>query len=236
MKELNKWLTAFGILFVFSCTPKEDVELIVPPDPMVGATDSISFLALGDSYTIGQGVSTSLNWPNQLVDSLSDRDILIARPDLIAQTGWTTSNLLAAIDQQDPGSYDLVSLLIGVNNFFQQRPFSLFEAEFETLVNRAIQSAGTKDNVVVVSIPDYGVTPFGASNSIEIAEVTDQYNSYIESRCLDLEIAFANITEISRALGDGPDALASDQLHPSETQYARWVKEMLSVVLEILED
>jgi lysophospholipase L1-like esterase len=197
--------------------------------------DSLRYLALGDSYTIGQGVSESERWPNQLGEELEDNDYKMLDINIIAQTGWTTGNLLDAIENADLTEYDLVSLLIGVNNQYQNQNFSIFEAEFDSLLNICRTVVDQADRVFVVSIPDYGVTPFGSSNSEQIAEDIDMYNAYISEKCNEQNIPFINITEISRMLGDSEGALAPDNLHPSGSQYRAWVQEILPVVLNMLE-
>jgi len=199
------------------------------------AIESISYLALGDSYTIGQGVDTAFRWPNQLVDSLSVYDFELSKFRIIAQTGWTTTNLLDALEGASLEGFNMVSLLIGVNNQFQRKPFDLYIAELDSLLERSIEIAGDTNRVFMLSIPDYGVTPFGSSNSELIAEELDLYNEYAKYRCDALGIPFINITEISRELGDSEGALASDNLHPSGSQYSLWIEEVLPSVLSILE-
>lgn len=224
------------ICILCACACAEPLEVVeeIPEEPPIETSDSLSYLALGDSYTIGQGVDPSLRWPNQLAEKLLENDVPIDSVRIIARTGWTTRNLIDAVEASDAQAYDLVSLLIGVNNQYRQQDFILFETEFDQLLNRATQLAGTKEKVFVVSIPDYGVTPFGAGNREQIAAELDQYNAYMAEKCSTLEIPFIDITEISRDLGDAPEALAPDELHPSGTQYAAWVEEILPVVLEML--
>lgn len=195
----------------------------------------IKYLALGDSYTICQNVSEGGRWPNQLKEKLKDNNFEVEKTDIIAQTGWTTSNLITAINNASPEDYNLVSLLIGVNNQYQNQPFTIFQTEFDQLLTTSINIAGNKDRVFVVSIPDYGVTPFGSANSQTIGQEIDQYNSYMETKCDSLGILYINITEISRTLGSTNGALTNDNLHPSASQYTEWVNEMLAEVLGLLE-
>ncbi|NNE29732.1 MAG: SGNH/GDSL hydrolase family protein [Saprospiraceae bacterium] len=197
-------------------------------------SDSYSFLALGDSYTIGEGVPEKARWPNQLKDSLETAGIEVGTVDIIAQTGWTTWDLLGGIDAAQPGQYDFVSLLIGVNNQFQKRPFIEYEVEFNTLLDAATEFAQGVENVFVVSIPDYGVTPFGASNAQVIAEELDAYNEYAKQQAEARGIPFIDITEISRYLANSPVALAPDNLHPSGYQYGQWVSAILPTAIDIL--
>ncbi|MCA0931813.1 SGNH/GDSL hydrolase family protein [Lutimonas saemankumensis] len=197
--------------------------------------NSFTFLALGDSYTIGQGVSDEMRWPNQLKDRLLKESVTLEKVDIIAQTGWTTSALLNAINEKQPGQYDLVSLLIGVNNQYQQRPFEEFQEEFKELLNISMNLAGESKRVFVVSIPDYGVTRYGSANPGGIASEINNYNGFIKMHCQENNVPLVDVTEISRNLGDSDGALASDALHPSGYQYSLWVEEIVPVVLELLE-
>lgn len=218
------FLIASTCFLLNSCREKETLE-----PPII-----VKYLALGDSYTIGQGVDTLDRWPNQLSAQLISNGIEVQKTDIIAQTGWRTSNLLNAIGNSSIDDYNLISLLIGVNNQFWGEPFDIFQSEFDSLLNITIDLVG-KERLFIISIPDYGVTPFGSNNSENIAEDIDMYNNYIEERCSSEGLAFINITEISRQLGDSEGALASDNLHPSGSQYAKWVEELFPVVLHLIE-
>ena len=211
------------VLSLLSCEEKE------APQPTI----TVKYLALGDSYTIGQGVEENERWPNQLSAQLESNDIDVQKTQIIAQTGWKTSDLLNGIADSTLNDYDLISLLIGVNNQFWSQPFDIFQTEFDSLVNIAIEAVG-KDRIFIVSIPDYGVTPFGSSNSENIANDIDVYNGYISERCAEEGFPFINVTEISRQLGDSDGALAADNLHPSGYQYSLWVNEMLPSVLDLI--
>ena len=195
---------------------------------------NLEYLALGDSYTIGEGVSEELRWPNQLARELTGVNIEIEKVEIIAKTGWTTRDLLNGIEASAPGKHDLVSLLIGVNNQYQKRPIEQFENEFGILLSRAIELAGGKDKVFVVSIPDYGVTPFGSGNPEGIGKEIDRYNAHISATCESMRIPFVDITGISRELGAGEGALVADRLHPSGAQYTRWTEAILPVVIDLL--
>ena len=230
MKPLNL-LLFFLLVFSIACSNDDD-ESSTPLEPPVVLPDTIAYLALGDSYTIGQGVEEDQRWPVQLSERLEESGYIIRETKIIAFTGWTTRNLLSALENNDTDNFNLVSLLIGVNNQFQGRPFNVFQEEFNQLLEQSIQYAGGAERVFVVSIPDYGVTPFGASNAETIAQQLDEYNAYMEEQAESKDIPFIDITEISRQLGDGPGALAEDNLHPSGEQYAQWVEEILPVVKE----
>lgn len=194
----------------------------------------IRYLALGDSYTIGQSVPEELRWPNQLAEKLREAQYEIPEVNIIATTGWTTRDLLNGIEAQTPDKHDLVSLLIGVNNQYQKLPFERYETEFVELLDIAIELAGGKENVFVVSIPDYGVTPFGSGDPAGIGKEIDRYNAYAMKKCGELDIPFVDITGISRELGDTEGSLAADRLHPSGSQYTRWTQAILPVVIDLI--
>jgi lysophospholipase L1-like esterase len=190
------------------------------------------YLALGDSYTIGTALpDSSRNYPTQLVERLSEDSLLEGtEPDVIAFGGWRTDQLISAIEAADlTGEYELVSLLIGVNNQFQNRSDSVYAVEFEELLNTAIAFAGNDtDRVFVLSIPDYGVTPFGGNNPDISAEI-DLYNDINQDITESYGVSYFNITEISRLAENNLDLIAPDNLHPSGDMYELWV-------IEILED
>lgn len=224
-KNISSTIIQFTMMFMLiSCQEKAENQTTNEP---------IQYLALGDSYTIGQGVDTLDRWPNQLSSKLEQDGYTIEKNDIIAQTGWKTSDLLNAIEDSSLENYNLMSLLIGVNNQFSGIPFEIYANEFDELINQMIDAVGS-NRIFVVSIPDYGVTPFGSNNSETIAQELDDYNEYARSRCQSLNISYINITEISRALGASDGALASDNLHPSGIQYAQWVEEIAPAVTEII--
>ncbi|NND76844.1 MAG: SGNH/GDSL hydrolase family protein [Flavobacteriales bacterium] len=218
-------------LFLFLTCVKNETFQEVPE-----IQQTFSYLALGDSYTIGQSVPENGRWPVQLVAKLDTLGIEVDSLKIIAQTGWTTANLQNAMDQEVLEDFDMVSLLIGVNNQYQGSDMEVFEKGFVDLLQRAVLIAGGTEKVFIVSIPDYGVTPFGAGNSEQIAEELDAYNTFMQQTCMDQDIHFVDITEISRDLGDGPNALAPDNLHPSAYQYNIWAEEILPMAVEILEE
>lgn len=224
-KNISSTIIQFTMMFMLiSCQEKAETQTNNEP---------IQYLALGDSYTIGQGVDTLDRWPNQLSSKLEQDGYTIEKTDIIAQTGWKTSDLLNAIEDSSLENYNLMSLLIGVNNQFSGIPFEIYANEFDELINQMIDAVGS-NRIFVVSIPDYGVTPFGSNNSETIAQELDDYNEYARSRCQALNIPYINITEISRTLGASDGALASDNLHPSGIQYAEWVEEIAPAVIEII--
>lgn len=191
----------------------------------------IRFLALGDSYTIGQSVEASQNWPNQLYARLSAAGYSTEKIQIIAQTGWRTDVLANAIVNENPPSdFNLVSLLIGVNDQYQGKPFSGYEPAFMDLITTAVALAGGhKEHVFIVSIPDYAYTPFGGGNQ-NISNDIDAYNAVNKSIAEDYGITYFDITPISREGLNEPDLVASDNLHPSALQYERWVDLMMEEI------
>ena len=211
-----------------------DNQQITMEETTSGQSTPIRYLALGDSYTIGQGVPEELRWPNQLAEKLRDARYNVSEVNIIATTGWTTRDLLNGIEATNPDKHELVSLLIGVNNQYQKLAFDKYENEFLELLDIAIDLAGGKENVFVVSIPDYGVTPFGSGDPVGIGKEIDRYNAFAQKQCAEMGIPFIDITGISRELGNGEGALASDRLHPSGMQYTRWTDAILPVVIEVI--
>lgn len=200
---------------------------------------NIKYLALGDSYTIGQSVCESCRFPEQLKEELKNKLSNNSYSlDIIARTGWTTANLIAAINQQKLNSdYDLVTLLIGVNNQYQGVRFSVYEKEFPDLVQKSIAFAkGDKTRLIVVSIPDYAYTPFGQSygNPTSISIEIDQYNTFARRYCSDNGIVFIDITNITRNGLNNPKLVANDGLHPSEAAYSLFTEQLLSEAITVL--
>ncbi|WP_157359804.1 SGNH/GDSL hydrolase family protein [Algoriphagus mannitolivorans] len=198
---------------------------------------SLSYLALGDSYTIGEGVPEPDRYPNQLVEMLNQTGKYSFSPaQIIAKTGWTVDELEAGIKAStiDPQGYDLVTLLIGVNNQYRGRPVHDYQQEFEELLKRAIAFArGNKDHVVVISIPDWGITPFAVSKGSDQAKVAreiDAYNAAKKAVCDRLGVKFVEITKHYRQVGAQPEMVVDDQLHPSGKVYQYWTAEVFKVV------
>ncbi|MBL0743639.1 GDSL-type esterase/lipase family protein [Chryseolinea lacunae] len=195
-------------------------------------TEKVKFLALGDSYTIGESVPVRERWPEQLIDALQLKGLECFDPKIIATTGWRTDNLKNAITAAKLSpDYNLVSLLIGVNNYYQGKSVESYAPEFEELLNTAIALAGgNKKHVFVVSIPDYGYTPFGKGQQAVISQGIDVYNATNKTIAAKLGVKYYNITDISRRGLDEPDLVANDGLHPSGKMYAAWVKLILQEV------
>ncbi len=195
------------------------------------------FLALGDSYTIGESVSESERWPVQLAALLRAQGFDIEDPLIIARTGWTTDELSAGIDAANlQGPYDLVSLLIGVNNQYRGRDQAEYREQFVALLQRAIAFAGEEPSrVVVLSIPDWGVTPFAAGrNSTIIAAEIDAFNAVNKEEAERAGAYYVDVTPTSRLAEGNPALVANDGLHPSGQMYAEWAKLALPVTSKML--
>jgi lysophospholipase L1-like esterase len=192
-------------------------------------SNSIKFLALGDSYTIGESVKEEERWPEVLAAELRKSGKTVEKPRIIATTGWRTDQLKKAIeDARLKPEYNLVSLLIGVNNQYQGKSTERYAPEFEELLNMAIKLAGgKKENVFVVSIPDYGFTPFGQPQQAQISKALDEYNAINKKITEKAGVRYCNITDISRKGFEQPDLVADDKLHPSGKQYKLWVDRIL---------
>jgi lysophospholipase L1-like esterase len=192
--------------------------------------DKIKFLALGDSYTIGESVVATERWPVQLMDSLNARGLEYIDYRIIAVTGWRTDNLKEAIhDAKIKDEYTLVSLLIGVNNYYQGKTVESYKPEFEELLRTAIHIAGgTTSRVFVLSIPDYGYTPFGKNNQETISKGIDAFNAANKSIAQQLGVKYINITDISRRGLTEPDLVAFDGLHPSGKMYSEWIQRIIA--------
>jgi lysophospholipase L1-like esterase len=202
-----------------------------------GSKADISFLSLGDSYTIGESVADSARWSVQLAQMLRQEGYDVGVPDIIAKTGWTTAELADAIKaSKNDKRYDLVSLLIGVNNQYRGQSVERFRTEFRDLLATSVRYAGgRKDRVFVLSIPDWGVSPFGASRDrAQIAREIDAFNAVAKEETQKAGIMYVDITPISRRALGNADMFASDGLHFSGEMYSLWAREALPAVRMLL--
>ena len=194
------------------------------------------YLALGDSYTIGESVSAENRWPNQLAQLLETEGSLV-EVTMIARTGWTVNELWEEIQANPPeGTYDLVSLLIGVNDQYRGYPLDGYREDFRHLLGKAIEYAGDDpDKIVVLSIPDWGFTPFAANRDTEaISKQIDKFNAVNLEETRGAGAHYVDVTIISRMAMDDFDLITGDRLHPSGKMYAMWAEKVLPVVKEIL--
>ena len=190
--------------------------------------ESYSFLALGDSYTVGEGVSYEESWPSQFVDYALDRGIDFKNPELIAQTGWKTYDLLNAIKSSNLSvKYDFISLLIGVNNQFNSRPLSEFEDDLNEILTEINYLKKGNSKVIVISIPDWGYSPYGSSYDRDrISDEIDQFNNILKKISEQNNLNFVDVTQISRLAIKEPNLIAEDKLHPSGLMYLEWVEKI----------
>ncbi|TQI70086.1 lysophospholipase L1-like esterase [Gramella sp. Hel_I_59] len=226
----NLYFLLLAILMV-SCNATMDTTSNETPE-----NPKYTYLALGDSYTIGESVRETERWPVQLTEQLRNRNYEMAAPMIIAKTGWTTSDLLRGMDQnlEVQRDFDLVSILIGVNNQYQGKLITEYEEELRQIFRRAINHSKTLEKgVFAVSIPDYGYTPFGSSNQEKISAEIDRFNQVFKRVADEFGVVFYNITPISRD-SNNPELVASDGLHPSALQYQLWVEQYISQVAEKL--
>lgn len=196
----------------------------------------MSYLALGDSYSIGEGVDEAARWPVQLTRLLGQHGHALASPQIIARTGWTTDELAAAMAEHTLAPlYALVSLLIGVNNQYRGRALDNYRDEFSALLTQAIALAGDRPaRALVLSIPDWGVTPFAAREARDphvIGQAIDQFNACARDETRRQGASWVDVTAISRA---NPELLTDDGLHPAPAQYARWALAALPAALAAL--
>ncbi len=195
--------------------------------------DSLRYLALGDSYTIGTSVDVAERFPMQLVKALQQKGLKIQKPKIIARVGWSTDQLSAAMDRENltGTNWDLVTLLIGVNNQYRGGSLEQYKLEFENLLKRAIELAGKdKKKVIVLSIPDYGVTPFGQRYQAgRISREIDEFNAANKRISENYGVAYCDITPISREALKEKDLIAEDLLHPSGKMYGRWVELLVGI-------
>src|SRR5574341_639990 len=232
-------ISLFLSIFNISCLSSscQDGTKMEPTDKE--QSQMIKILALGDSYTIGEGVKQSERWPMQLASQLRKGNLKVDTPRIIAVTGWTTTDLMSAIEKSRlEEQYDLVTLLIGVNDQFQGYSEETYASGFKKLVVKAIKLAGGRPNrVIVISIPDYSVTPFGKRfGPARIRAEVDKFNEINKEIATENRVHYVNVTEISRRAAEDPTLLGSDGLHPSAKMYAEWVELAVPVAKSMLEE
>ena len=196
-----------------------------------------TYLALGDSYTIGEGALLTDSFPYQVVRLLRKKDYDFNAPEIIAKTGWTTDELQHAIEHATLLSkYDFVTLLIGVNNQYRGRDAIEYKEQFEELLKKAIDLAnGKKDRVIIISIPDYSVTPHAQSMDVEkVAKEIEVFNSINKALSIQYKVLYTDITSASRGAATDISLISKDGLHPSEKEYQRWAEKIVELVVSEL--
>jgi len=199
----------------------------------------LSYLAMGDSYTSGSFVSQQESFPFQLVSLLNAKGLSVADPSIIAKAGWTTTQLIQAVKSAEAASlkFDIVTLLIGVNNQYRRYDIDIYRTEFRKLLKTAITLAGgQKSHVFVISIPDWGVTPFGVQTGRGtdlIAREIAEYNEINKKETVKNEISYTDVTPGSQVVATDLSLTASDGLHPSGKMYKEWVELLAPALLKV---
>ena len=233
MKNFIITFCSFYVILIFSCVKKGDE--VVQMNNQTNMTHS--YLALGDSYTIGESVPAPDNFPNQTVLLLKNAGYDLKPAEILAKTGWTTDELQNNINNHSfTPPYDIVTLLIGVNNQYRGRPVNTYKPEFENLLKQAIQFAGGKaDHVAVLSIPDWGVTPFAnGRDRTQIAREIDEYNGANKNISENYKVNYIDITAWTREAANDLSLLAADGLHPSAKEYKRWSEKLADKIKAII--
>ncbi|MEO9891628.1 SGNH/GDSL hydrolase family protein [Aurantibacter sp.] len=243
---LNKRIgLVYVLLFSFlaiGCSKKvlpSQVNNKIEPINTGAQIKTINYLALGDSYTIGTSVALESNYPTQLASELSNNLNVSVNHKIIATAGWRTDELLNVLETNTlDSSYDLVTLLIGVNNQYQGLAFTKYEKEFTELFERSLKLANNnKDRLVIISIPDWGFTPFGQGfDRDKISKEIDQYNSFAEQIADKNGVSFIDITDITRRGLEEKELVASDDLHPSKVAYKKFVDRLLPIIVSQLKN
>ena len=195
-----------------------------------------TILALGDSYTVGTGVDDDERWVTKLTERLREDGYAVDDPVVIAENGWTTDDLDEAIDEQNPeGPFDLVTLLIGANNCFQGEPPEIFAPKFEAMLDRALGFAETPDSVVVITVPDYTLTPVGRENDPEEhAARLERYERITREAVEDRGVRLVDVVPPSKRVEEKPALIAGDDLHPAPAQHDLWLERIYPVAAAAL--
>ena len=225
---MHRLLILFVLGALFSCQTPADSEMLAKDD-----STSISWLALGDSYTIGQGVNSSERFPAQTLELLKSRSIKTAQLTYVATTGWTSAQLDKSISQQNLVYYDFVTVLIGVNDQFQGIDTSTYSKNFKSILNRAIQATrGESQHVLVMSIPDYSLTPEGKKlDTTKIKREIDLFNTLNKRVAKDFKCQYLDITVLGREAKSNPAWVAKDGLHPSAIVYKNWANRIFPFIV-----
>ncbi|ASV32691.1 hypothetical protein CJ263_12725 [Maribacter cobaltidurans] len=237
---MNTFKIIILILLLFNCTANEN-ELLpdTSEEKNLQEKNGFNYLALGDSYTVGESVPAEQSFPIQLSNRLKSELNINIETKIIARTGWRTDDLQNGIaNTRIDKPQDLVTLLIGVNNQYQNKPFGQYEKEFPELLRTALGFVdGDTAKVWVISIPNYAHTPFGQTSDVDkISTEIDKYNEFAQSIASDFNISFVDITDITREGLDQPELVAPDGLHPSGQAYGKFVERILPFVLERFKD
>ena len=234
--KILKLFSILSVILFSDCEPKEKMENTSSALSTSHDTSGIRYLALGDSYTKAECEIPANSYPEKLVNKIREKGIKVSNHTVIAQTGWRTDNLKDAIDAASlENNFDIVSLLIGVNNQFQGKSPENYRKEFRELLELSIYYAkGRKDKVFVLSIPDYGATPYGSRNPRYIGQQIELFNKINKEVTDSVGVKYFDITPISKEAKTDAELTCTDGLHPSAKMYDRWVELMLSDVVEMI--
>lgn len=227
-------ISLLGFFLIYSCNR---INYNMPSKPEgSSAKKTVTYLALGDSYTIGESVDKTHSFPYQLAAGLKSVGFSVSKPEIIAKTGWTTDELIEAVKSRGiTKKFNLVTLLIGVNNQYRGYPQDTYRKEFAYLLNTAVEYAGgNKEHVIVLSIPDWGVTPFAedANNGFKVSREIDGFNAINQHETEKLGITYINITPASRNAASDKSLIAQDGMHPSGKMYAEWAAQIGELVVK----
>lgn len=230
-------LLTLYICILISCSKSDRTNVnITIPNKVTSFTDSVNYLALGDSYTIGTSIDIVDGYPKQTFELLKGAEFKMNSLQIIAKNGWTADDLKNALASADKKSvYHIVTILIGVNNQYQGKPIKEFETSFLSILNSAITLTGNKPKrVFVISIPDWGITPFASGRDKKaIADEIDNYNLVCEKNTKANGANFINITDAYRLDGFKTDYIASDGLHPSKLEYTKWAIKLTQQIVNV---
>lgn len=238
MKKLAVTIGSLLILYIITgCKKPDDINSTVHMEQRKD-TAGKRYLALGDSYTIGQSVLEEERFPFLTVSLLRQQQIAMQNPEYIATTGWTTADLQTAINDKEPlGIYDVVSLLIGVNDQYRGMDTAGYRIRFTQLLQKAIQFTGNQpSHVFVLSIPDYSATPFvAAADKTKVSRKIDQFNAINKQITLSQHITYIDITPLTKAAANDPSLLASDGLHYSGKEHWLWAQQLAPLIKSVLQ-
>lgn len=238
MYIMQKQILIIALIIITAITSCTHKLAVVNEDNMTHTPKIVNYLALGDSYTIGEDVPTASSFPMLLRTKLVGQGYIFENePKVIAKTGWTCADLLSNIEKSNiiNDSYNMVSLLVGVNDQYRGYNINEYPSRFTAVLEKAIAFAGSKKKVIILSIPDYSVTPFGGGSQVTAKAIAD-YNAINKQIAMEMGVKYVDITPISQKAKNDLTYLAPDKLHPSEKMYAEWVNEMFDEVLMILEE
>ena len=237
MNRLFSWVLAVVLCGTMGCTAPQVAPAVVSSGP--ASPGALRYLALGDSYTTGEGAAAADRWPAQLAGLLTAQGVAVAAPDYLARTGWTTAELQAAIATARPAAtYGLVSLLIGVNNQYRGQGVARYRPGFRALLQQAVGFArGRPDHVVVLSIPDWGQSPHAQRQGRDPAAIgldIDQFNAVAQDECRQARVAYVDVTVLTRAAAGSSGQFTGDGLHYSGAQMRQWAERTRPVAQALL--